>query len=54
MRDVAIIGVAQTKFGELWSNSFRQLISDAGLGAIEDSGVGGKEHGSASNSMYKS
>ena len=43
MRDVAIIGVAQTKFGELWSNSFRQLISDAGLGAIEDSGVGGKD-----------
>ena len=36
MRDVAIIGVAQTKFG-------RQLISDAGLGAIEDSGVGGKD-----------
>lgn len=43
MRDVAIIGVAQTKFGELWSNSFRQLISEAGLGAIEDSGVGGKD-----------
>ena len=43
MRDVAIIGVAQTKFGELWNNSFRQLISDAGLGAIEDSGVGGKD-----------
>ncbi|OQD58809.1 acetyl-CoA acetyltransferase [Methanobrevibacter arboriphilus JCM 13429 = DSM 1125] len=43
MRDVAIIGVSQTKFGELWDSSFRQLIAEAGLNAIEDSGVGGND-----------
>ena len=30
MRDVAIIGASQTKFGELWDSSFRELISQAG------------------------
>jgi len=43
MRDVAIIGVGITKFGELWDKSFRQLISEAGAKAIIDSGIGGKE-----------
>ena len=43
MRDVAIIGVGVTKFGELWDKSFRQLISEAGAKAILDSGVSGKE-----------
>jgi acetyl-CoA C-acetyltransferase len=41
MRDVAIIGVSQTKFGELWDDSFRDLITDAGLGAIKDAGIEG-------------
>ena len=45
MRDVAIIVVAQTKFGELWDTSFRQLIADAGLGAIKDSGISGEDIG---------
>ena len=31
MRDVAIIGVSQTKFGELWDSSFRDLIAEAGV-----------------------
>ena len=39
MRDVAIIGASQTKFGELWDSSFRELISQAGLGAMEDANV---------------
>ncbi|MDO5850199.1 MAG: thiolase domain-containing protein [Methanobacteriaceae archaeon] len=43
MRDVAIIGVGHTKFGELWERSFRELISEAGLGAIEDSNIGGAD-----------
>ncbi|WP_409200826.1 thiolase domain-containing protein [Methanobrevibacter sp. DSM 116169] len=43
MRDVAIIGVSQTKFGELWDASFRQLIADAGIKAIEDSGIEGAD-----------
>jgi len=43
MRDVAIIGVSQTKFGELWESSFRQLIAEAGLSAIEDSNISGND-----------
>ena len=43
MRDVAVIGVGLTKFGELWDKSFRQLISEAGAKAILDSGVTGKD-----------
>ena len=36
MRDVAIIGVSQTKFGELWDSSFRDLIAEAGVKAVND------------------
>ncbi|MDR2544489.1 MAG: thiolase domain-containing protein [Methanobrevibacter sp.] len=43
MRDVAIIGVSQTKFGELWETSFRQLIAEAGLSAIEDANIQGDD-----------
>jgi acetyl-CoA C-acetyltransferase len=43
MRDVAIIGIGVTKFGELWDKSFRNLISEAGAKAIIDSGISGKE-----------
>lgn len=43
MRDVAIIGVAQTKFGELWDSSFRDLVTEAGLGAIEDAQIEGND-----------
>ena len=43
MRDVAIIGVGITKFGELWDKSFRNLISEAGTKAILDAGIEGKD-----------
>src|SRR5436309_16101618 len=38
MRDVAVIGIGETAFGELWDMSFRDLGIEAGLLAIEDSG----------------
>jgi acetyl-CoA C-acetyltransferase len=43
MRDVAVIGIGVTKFGELWDKSFRQLIADAGSRAILDAGISGRE-----------
>ena len=43
MRDVAIIGVSQTKFGELWDESFRDLITTAGVKAIEDANIEGAD-----------
>jgi acetyl-CoA C-acetyltransferase len=43
MRDVAIIGVGVTKFGELWNRSFRDLGIEAGLKAIEDAKLSGSE-----------
>jgi acetyl-CoA C-acetyltransferase len=43
MREVAVIGIGLTKFGELWDKSFRNLISEAGARAIIDSGISGKE-----------
>ena len=43
MRDVAIIGIGVTQFGELWDKSFRQLIAEAGASAILDAGISGKE-----------
>ena len=43
MREVAVIGIGITKFGELWDKSFRQLIAEAGSKAIFDAGIEGKE-----------
>ena len=43
MRDVAVIGVGLTKFGEHWDRSFRQLIAEAGSKAILDAGIEGKD-----------
>ncbi|WP_456472144.1 thiolase domain-containing protein [Methanocaldococcus sp.] len=43
MRDVAIIGYGQTKFGELWERSFRSLIVEAGVKAVESAGIDGKD-----------
>ncbi len=43
MRDVAVIGVGLTKFGELWDVSFRELIIEAGARAIEDAKIDGKQ-----------
>ncbi len=43
MREVAIIGVGNTKFGELWDRSFRDIAVEAGVRAIEDAGISGDE-----------
>ena len=43
MRSVSIIGTGCTPFGEHWSKSFRQLIAEAGIGAIQSAGIEGKD-----------
>ena len=43
MRDVAIIGVGETQFGELWEKSFRELGLEAGFKAMEDANLSGDE-----------
>ena len=43
MREVAIIGVGMTKFGELWDASFRDLGIEAGLKAMYDANLTGSE-----------
>ena len=42
MRDVAVIGIGCTEFGEHWSTSFRDLFVKAGTLALEDAGVSGE------------
>ena len=39
MRDVAIIGAGETKYGEHWDKSLRNLAVEAGLKALEDAGI---------------
>lgn len=39
MRDVAVIGVGMTKWGELWEKSLRTIFVETALLAIEDAGV---------------
>lgn len=39
MRDVAVVGVGMTQFGEIWEKSLRDLYVEAALAAIDDSGV---------------
>lgn len=43
MRDVAIIGIGDTKFGELWDLSFREMGIQAGLAAVGDANLSGDE-----------
>ncbi|OIO25285.1 acetyl-CoA acetyltransferase [Candidatus Micrarchaeota archaeon CG1_02_55_22] len=43
MRSVSIIGAGMTKFGEHWDASFRDLIVEAGVKAVTDAGVAGKD-----------
>jgi len=44
MREVAVIGVGLTKFGELWNTSLRRIWADAALAAIADAGVDTIDH----------
>ena len=39
MRDVAVIGVGMTKWGELWEKSLRTIFTETALLALEDAGV---------------
>lgn len=39
MREVVVIGIGMTKFGELWSKSLRDIYVEAALKAIKDAGV---------------
>jgi len=39
MRDVAVLGIGQTKFGELWDKSLRDLFAEASLQAIDEASV---------------
>jgi acetyl-CoA C-acetyltransferase len=43
MRDVAIIGIGQTKFGELWDLSFREIGIQAGLAAVYDANLASED-----------
>ena len=43
MREVAIVGAKTTEFGELWEQSLRDIVVEAGVGAIEDAGISGEE-----------
>jgi len=42
-KEVAIIGVGITKFGELWDESFRTLFVKSGARAIQDAGIHSKD-----------
>ncbi len=43
MRKVAVIGAGISKFGEHWDKSMRELIADAGIKAMDSSGISGKD-----------
>jgi acetyl-CoA C-acetyltransferase len=43
MREVAVIGIGITKFGELWDSSFREMGIMAGLAALADAKVSSEE-----------
>ncbi len=42
-KDVAIVGVGMSKFGELWEKNIREITLEAAVNAIFDSGVSGKD-----------
>jgi len=39
MRDVAVVGVGMTQFGEIWEKSLRDLYVEAALAAMDNAGV---------------
>ena len=47
MRDVAVIGVGLTKFGELWETPLRDLFAEATLACVKDADIDKKQIQSA-------
>ncbi len=45
MRDVAILGIGMTKFGELWDRSFREIGIEAGFQALVDGKLSSRDLG---------
>ncbi|MGB6500870.1 MAG: thiolase domain-containing protein [Thermoplasmata archaeon] len=45
MREVAVLGIGQTKFGELWDRSFREIGIEAGLQSLVDAKIGSADLG---------
>ncbi|HEV2450090.1 MAG TPA: thiolase domain-containing protein [Thermoplasmata archaeon] len=45
MRDVAILGIGMTRFGELWDRSFRELGIEAGFQALVDARLSSRDLG---------
>jgi acetyl-CoA C-acetyltransferase len=43
MRDVAVIGIGCTTFGEKWESSFRDLFVEAGALALDDGNLAGEQ-----------
>ncbi|MBI4361947.1 MAG: thiolase domain-containing protein [Euryarchaeota archaeon] len=43
MREVAVVGVGSTRFGEQWDKSFRDGFAEAGLKAIADARIKGED-----------
>ena len=39
MREVAIVGVGMTRFGERWEHGLRDLMAEAGLNALSDANI---------------
>lgn len=39
MREIAVIGIGQTKVGEHWKKSLRELAGEAALNAFQDAGI---------------
>ena len=47
MKDIAIIGIGVTKFGELFHQGYDDLVRDAALQAITDAKISMDEIGAA-------
>ena len=43
MREVAVLGIGQTKVDEHWDKSLRELAGEAVLSALADAGVSSAE-----------
>ncbi len=39
MRDVAVVGVGLSKFGERWDSGLKELMAEAGVAALEDASI---------------